>query len=433
MTARLAACLVFCLALYLGQLYIGLPALRLILLALILLIPITWLGLQLSRRQLKIDQSLTDPILNRRMDGHLVIHLQNHQMAAFGLVNLHIQLPGATEQSQVVIQKLTILPGDDQATTLTYPCPHCGDYALGLTAIYISDLFGLFRIRLKRPAYLTRNLLCQSVLPRVDLTSPVQIATLLLKEQTDRSGPARSSEIDALANLRPIQPGDSLKRIHWKVSARLGELHIKEFEDPLQHEVLILLDPALHRLATLKTLANPGKYLAWFDRTAEVVMSVIASYLQKRQRLTMVSWLPMGSTLPTGSLQTSVSWSPHREPVSGSKPDDLLHFQWQLCRLATRIRQSLPDHLRLDPDENLAEQLFLETNTQAFGCVMVVTWELSDELVYQLVQARLQHPRVCLILFAENQQGLEIHRDWLEQLAIQEVDCLLLNAAEVSL
>src|SRR5690606_40724979 len=34
----------------------------------------------------------------------------------------------------------------------------------------------------------------------------------------------------SIADVRPMVPGDSPRFIHWKASARRGELHVKEFE-----------------------------------------------------------------------------------------------------------------------------------------------------------------------------------------------------------
>jgi hypothetical protein len=45
-----------------------------------------------------------------------------------------------------------------------------------------------------------------------------------------------------VAGIRPYQPGDEQRRIHWKATARLGSLQSKILETSTRHTVLIFLD-----------------------------------------------------------------------------------------------------------------------------------------------------------------------------------------------
>lgn len=50
-------------------------------------------------------------------------------------------------------------------------------------------------------------------------------------------------------DLREYQPGDDIRLIDWKTTAKKGRLHVKEFEEEKRQRVLILLD-AGHRMFT---------------------------------------------------------------------------------------------------------------------------------------------------------------------------------------
>lgn len=54
-----------------------------------------------------------------------------------------------------------------------------------------------------------------------------------LSDQRDRT---------SIQNIRPYQRGDSLKDIHWKVSAKKGDLHTKTFEQALRKKCVIIID-----------------------------------------------------------------------------------------------------------------------------------------------------------------------------------------------
>ncbi|MER3415756.1 MAG: hypothetical protein C4297_06030 [Gemmataceae bacterium] len=45
--------------------------------------------------------------------------------------------------------------------------------------------------------------------------------------------------------LREFRPGDSPKWIHWRTTARAGQLMVREFEDPPQENLVLLLEPWL--------------------------------------------------------------------------------------------------------------------------------------------------------------------------------------------
>lgn len=405
MTTRLAACLSLALALYLGQLFAGYAALRLILLVILLLLPAAWLWLQLSWRRLKFDQQLAIPLQERGGDGLLQLRLVNRQLAAFSQVKLQIRLPGASDQPRTVQQQLTLLPGDTQKISLSYPCPHCGEYAVGLVGLQVTDLFGLFRIRIRRRTRLAGSLLQQVVLPRVNDQQNVLLPGLLLAEQSDEPSPRVSSEVDAIANLREMQSGDSFKRIHWKVSARLGEWIVKEFEDPLQHEIIVIVDPApLAPGASLPRHSSQpcADRVSRLDFLAETVLSLIDPLVHKHHRLSLLTW------------------SPHRELETGDQDLDVLRFQIQLSRMATAADQAAARAV-------FADQVFLETSTSNYGFVVVVTWQLSRELAEQLIQARLRHPRVCLLLLAARPEDLPTEEDQLPVLSAHEVDWLVVR------
>lgn len=57
-----------------------------------------------------------------------------------------------------------------------------------------------------------------------------------------RSHPAAQAEFHG---LRSYQTGDSPRLIHWRTSARRGELMVREFEDEPSDNLLLVLDPAL--------------------------------------------------------------------------------------------------------------------------------------------------------------------------------------------
>ncbi len=58
-----------------------------------------------------------------------------------------------------------------------------------------------------------------------------------------RASPQRTLQTTPLATtVRPYAPGDSMNRIHWRTTARLGEIQVKEFELEQTADAWIILD-----------------------------------------------------------------------------------------------------------------------------------------------------------------------------------------------
>jgi uncharacterized protein (DUF58 family) len=97
-----------------------------------------------------------------------------------------------------------------------------------------SDPLGFFRFRRKGA-----NGEVGLVLPRfASLSSSPQARELEASVSAPRSGSGME-----LFGVREYRPGDPLRRIHWKSSARLGELVVREFEPPGVQTVGIFCDP----------------------------------------------------------------------------------------------------------------------------------------------------------------------------------------------
>ena len=66
----------------------------------------------------------------------------------------------------------------------------------------------------------------------------------------------RSSQQEEYHGLRDYRPGDSPRWIHWRTSARRGELMVKEFEQQNEQELAILIDPWLPRTKVASELRD---------------------------------------------------------------------------------------------------------------------------------------------------------------------------------
>ena len=133
--------------------------------------------------------------------------------------------------------KLSSVPGGG-STLLKYEieCDTRGYYQLGPTLLETGDLFGLHRRhRIVAKPFFLMVLPKVIPLPKYDFASQrpigeVNVARRLFEDPTRNAG------------VRPYQVGDPLQRVHWRATARTGELQCRVFEPTTLAGASILVD-----------------------------------------------------------------------------------------------------------------------------------------------------------------------------------------------
>lgn len=131
---------------------------------------------------------------------------------------------------------------------------HVGVINPGLEAVEIVDLINLHAAHI--PVSASSGELV--VLPRTFRMAPLHYAPA----DPGLGTMARATEdLTDPMDVRAYQPGDPMKKIHWKLSARKREAVIRRFEEPVEPEALLLMDAsepptAFHRDTLLESAAS---------------------------------------------------------------------------------------------------------------------------------------------------------------------------------
>lgn len=115
-------------------------------------------------------------------------------------------------------------------------CQHRGVFTLGPWELRTGDPLGLFRVTIDYPE--TRSIL---VYPRAMVLPDLHLP------RGDAPGAARTNRrtlhtTTTVATVRPYVPGDPLRSIHWRQTARQGEYMVKEFDIEPSGDLWIVLD-----------------------------------------------------------------------------------------------------------------------------------------------------------------------------------------------
>ncbi|WP_017416824.1 DUF58 domain-containing protein [Clostridium tunisiense] len=99
-----------------------------------------------------------------------------------------------------------------------------GIYDFGITTIKTSDIFGVFNHTKKY-----KNNAGIKVYPRI-----YQLKSLFLggseKLENRLSNESKVEDLTLIKDIREYRIGDSLKRVHWKLSAKHGDLYVKNYD-----------------------------------------------------------------------------------------------------------------------------------------------------------------------------------------------------------
>lgn len=132
------------------------------------------------------------------------------------------------------LRRVSLSPGEVRELRFTPLCLHCGRTELGAAELRLGDPFALAERRLSamKALRIEPRLLR---LPQLAITAP--------REREQRPGPRTYlGEKMPSGELRAYQPGDDVRRVHWKVSALQGRPMLRVTEPESRDELVLLPD-----------------------------------------------------------------------------------------------------------------------------------------------------------------------------------------------
>lgn len=131
-------------------------------------------------------------------------------------------------------QRVSLAPGETRELRFKPHCLHCGKAELGAVELRLRDPFALSERRLS--AMTTLRVQPRLLrLPRLLIAQP--------EEREQRPGPQMFlGERTPNGELRAYQPGDDVRRVHWKVSVLQGRPILRATEPENRDELVLLPD-----------------------------------------------------------------------------------------------------------------------------------------------------------------------------------------------
>lgn len=339
---------------------------------------VSWLWSELSLHALTYHRRFSEVRAFRGETVELSLEIRNTKLLPQPWVTVNDSFPHILPVSEV---KLDVNPATNLADFRTFwmagpyqritrrfqiQCTERGYHPYGPAVITTGDAFGFFTRSILQPTadhliiYPKLYTVAELKLPAKHPFGPAVTPNSLYQD------PMRT------AGVRPWEPGDSLRRIHWKASARGQELLSRIYEPSEEHVVEIFLN------STTLTRHWHGYIPELQERVISVAGSIAALAAEER--------MPVG-LIANGALRGSER---ALRLLPGRSPSQLLHILELLAQVTPFATQSIED-------------LLVEQAPQLpWGAsIVVVTAIAHDDLLATLMELAAVGRRIVLITLAE--------------------------------
>jgi uncharacterized protein (DUF58 family) len=170
---------------------------------------------------------------------------------------------------------LRLAPGERRTLAFRFVPWRWGAYRLGTFAVRVRDRFGL----------LAHDAVTEATVQLRAYPRPERLRSLVRPLETqpfvgNRVARTRGEGVE-FADLRPYVPGDRVRRVNWRASARRGELFINEQHPERNSDVVLFLDS----FAEVRR-EREGTH----DSAVRAAASLAHEYLERRDRVGVVGF-----------------------------------------------------------------------------------------------------------------------------------------------
>jgi len=165
---------------------------------------------------------------------HLI--LKNASFLYMPYIAVHMQMDGQFILKKLRGAHLSLAPFSRKEFKYRMPLYFRGRYDIGVNYIEIQDLLGLFKIRLN--PFEKKSIL---VKPRIIEQNSKNIAAARLSEGAISAGFHESGH-NEIKDIREYVYGDSFRKIHWKLTAKLSKTMVRDTRNEPDNDIMMILN-----------------------------------------------------------------------------------------------------------------------------------------------------------------------------------------------
>ncbi len=306
----------------------------------------------LLRSTLRVETELKERQVIRGDRLHITVSVSQKCPFPAGACVLTVLKGGQEEDTPFVLHPLR-----EDLMDCTLVSSHVGTFFYGASRLSVTDLFSLFRVCVRPPEVPRAAVLPRSFeIEKIGFLLSGEGRTALARTQEDPTSPE---------DVRAYAPGDPLKRVHWKLSARKQEVLVRRFETPAPPDTLILVDPVISGARE----AGEEDFLTLRDLICETCCSAAERQLRDQSPVRVPFY------------------GEHPGEFTADDPSHLLLLQQMLAMQSFREEVSFETILHMEL-----------RRMQRTGAVIILTTRLSASLVEDMGAIRKMGPGMRVYL-----------------------------------
>ncbi len=287
--------------------------------------------------------------------------LQNEMPFAFAGLQVRL-FSGLFEVADVPDNReYELLPGENFRFETKLSCKYRGEYEVGVQAVVITDFLHLFRWKYTLPGTIKAI-----VSPKVVTLDALQSLASL---QIDTSDRCLRGDAEPDVEVRDYVRGDSIKRVHWKATARTGDWKVRRTIDEERQGIRLYLWGKRYS-------EEQEHFLPLENRMLEIVLAVAATLLQKR-------------------IPIAVEYQTERVPVTLSLQEEQDFPELYRCMEEYSFRPELSSD---------GPEAFLQNCLQALPKVVFLVAAELPESILEYTQM-LAEEGVCVVIYLVEQDA----------------------------
>ena len=360
---------------------VAVQANTLIVLAVLLLviIPVAWAWNRAALWRVSYERVLSEHRVFVGETVELSTRISNRKILPLAWVAIDDRFPSALPPNEkpltpshapltgLLAQRASLSGFERARWTYHLPCQQRGYYALGPARLRSGDLFGLFEREWTSP-HVDRLIVYPKILPMHDWGLPPK----------DPLGEAKSrvpifDDPTRPRGVRDYRPDDAPKHIHWRATARRGELQVKVYDPTISYQWILFVNVATFE----QTWQGTDPEL--LERVISLAASITAYATEHKYSVGLVA----NGTWPESDQRLKIL--PSRDP------NQLRHILEALAAITSFVTT---------PIENLMRH---ETSSLSWGATLVViTGIVTETMLAEMLRLRRAGRRLALISLDEN-------------------------------
>lgn len=326
----------------------------------LLFIPvISYISIWVTYRGFRVSHALNKNKIVKGDKVQYTLVLYNDTGLVFCPLRIQLSLDRILFQGQFESPNFIIYPKSKEKIVIPLQCKYRGYYSIGVQSVTIEDYFGLFSKRIK-----TLDAIKIIVYPRIKSLTSLPMSQVNMDEITNVSA-KKQDEQNNISHIREYEKGDSLNKVHWKLSAKYHEIMVKQYSGEVSNKVQIMLDINRHYL-------DEESNIAIEDKMVETVI-MMSNYLLMHNK------------------PVSLVYHDHRfVEVMGKGYNDFEHF-YEECALLEFPRQYDFSTSVVDYYQNLQD------NGMAHSHAYIITSNVDEALIDKLNILMIDKAKMTII------------------------------------